>query len=328
MRTIWSLAADGLRLMSYPEALLIHSAAIGDFLISLRVIELLNTPEAPLRWSYLGKPPLGSLARSLGRIERHFDFEVGPWHCLFQEGNDFPKEFVPFFGQFSLIVNVLAGPDERVSQNLTRLAQGRIHYIEPKLPKSYSEGHYWHWLARQVDPDRAQCLPTGHYRPGPTELADAKRILKENRVDAARAIFLHPGASSLAKRWPASHFVTLAKAILAKGLAPVFLMGPVEQEQFPRGLTDEFALLGPVRINLPLDVLAAMLHLGRAYVGNDSGISHLAGMVGARTMVVFTSTSARLWRPLGPRIEVIDRKSKSSDGQVIDEIVHRLCTID
>jgi ADP-heptose:LPS heptosyltransferase len=39
-------------------------------------------------------------------------------------------------------------------------------------------------------------------------------------------------------------------------------------------------------------------------VGNDSGVSHLAGLSGARAFVLFGPSSAQVWRPLGPRVSV------------------------
>lgn len=43
----------------------------------------------------------------------------------------------------------------------------------------------------------------------------------------------------------------------------------------------------------------------RAYLGNDSGVSHLAGLCGARTVAMFGPTSAAIWQPLGPDVHVL-----------------------
>ena len=51
--------------------------------------------------------------------------------------------------------------------------------------------------------------------------------------------------------------------------------------------------------------LADLLEGCDLYVGNDSGISHLAGLCGAPTLAIFGPTDPRLWRPLGPRVRVL-----------------------
>jgi heptosyltransferase-3 len=58
-------------------------------------------------------------------------------------------------------------------------------------------------------------------------------------------------------------------------------------------------------LNLPLEELAARLAGCHAYLGNDSGVSHLAGLCGARTVVLFGPTSPVVWSPLGPRVRTM-----------------------
>src|SRR5437899_3298062 len=58
------------------------------------------------------------------------------------------------------------------------------------------------------------------------------------------------------------------------------------------------ALHGALLRDLPLADLAAVLAPAALYVGNDSGVSHLAGAVGAAGLVLFGPTQARRWRPL------------------------------
>src|SRR5207237_5151427 len=54
----------------------------------------------------------------------------------------------------------------------------------------------------------------------------------------------------------------------------------------------------------PLEELAARLAGCRAYLGNDSGVSHLAGLCGAPTVALFGPTSPAVWQPLGPDVHV------------------------
>jgi ADP-heptose:LPS heptosyltransferase len=61
----------------------------------------------------------------------------------------------------------------------------------------------------------------------------------------------------------------------------------------------------PRLAHVPLEELAARLAGARGYVGNDSGVSHLAGLCGARSVVLFGPTSPRIWRPLGPDVHVL-----------------------
>ncbi|HXJ43422.1 MAG TPA: glycosyltransferase family 9 protein [Bryobacteraceae bacterium] len=96
---------------------------------------------------------------------------------------------------------------------------------------------------------------------------------------------IHPFASSPAKRAPMPLFEQAAER-LAKHMPVHWLCGPEEErsaaKQFPN-----------------LYDLACWLSAARIYVGNDSGISHLAAAVGTPTLAVFQSTRPREWSPRG-----------------------------
>jgi ADP-heptose:LPS heptosyltransferase len=63
----------------------------------------------------------------------------------------------------------------------------------------------------------------------------------------------------------------------------------------------EEALRGAVRIH-DLYELACWLRGARIFVGNDSGISHLAAAVGTPVQAFFRTTEPRIWSPLGPSV--------------------------
>jgi ADP-heptose:LPS heptosyltransferase len=101
---------------------------------------------------------------------------------------------------------------------------------------------------------------------------------------------LHPFASSTAKRAPMEKFQKIAD-LLSPHMPVQWLCGPEE------------TLEGAVRIE-NLYELACWLRGARIFVGNDSGISHLAAAVGTPVMALFRSTYPNLWAPRGPAVAV------------------------
>ena len=57
--------------------------------------------------------------------------------------------------------------------------------------------------------------------------------------------------------------------------------------------------------NVPLLEVAEHLQQCEGYLGNDSGITHLAAMLGVPTLALFGPTDPLIWRPLGPSVRVI-----------------------
>ena len=101
---------------------------------------------------------------------------------------------------------------------------------------------------------------------------------------------IHPFASNVAKRAPMEVFQAAAARFVDQ--MPVYwLAGPEER------------LAGAVRID-NLYELACWLRQARVFVGNDSGISHLASAVGTPVQVLFRNTDARVWSPRGSAVNV------------------------
>ena len=117
-------------------------------------------------------------------------------------------------------------------------------------------------------------------------------------------IVLAPGSGGRAKCWPRTHWLQLAAGLAAAGRALAVLVGPVEAER-----DDLRAWPWPTVVtflaDLPLPVVAARLAAAAAFVGNDSGTTHLAAMLGAPTVAIFGPTDPAVWAPTGPRVRVL-----------------------
>lgn len=100
---------------------------------------------------------------------------------------------------------------------------------------------------------------------------------------------IHPFAASPAKRAPIDMFERAAKR-LAMSMPVHWLCGPQE------------SLDTAVRID-DLYHLACWLRGARVFVGNDSGISHLAAAVGTPVLALFRATDPKIWAPRGPVVD-------------------------
>ncbi len=106
---------------------------------------------------------------------------------------------------------------------------------------------------------------------------------------------IHPFSGSARKNWPLENFREVARR-LEKRLPVRWCAGPTE------------ALEGAVRIE-NLYELACWLAGARLYLGNDSGITHLAAAAGAPVAAVFLATDPAVWAPRGERVRVLRNPS-------------------
>jgi ADP-heptose:LPS heptosyltransferase len=64
--------------------------------------------------------------------------------------------------------------------------------------------------------------------------------------------------------------------------------------------------------------LMSLLKEGALYIGQDSGVTHLAAMTGLPTIALFRSSSIKTWRPLGPRVRVLrDEMDERIDNSAV-----------
>jgi heptosyltransferase III len=114
-----------------------------------------------------------------------------------------------------------------------------------------------------------------------------------------RGLVIHPGAGAVAKRWTAAGFRAVADAWRARGGETIVLLGPAEEGERAQWRTSGHE----VACGLDLREVVTLLASVPRYLGNDSGISHLAGVLGRRGVVLFGPTHAARWRPLGSGLE-------------------------
>jgi ADP-heptose:LPS heptosyltransferase len=78
--------------------------------------------------------------------------------------------------------------------------------------------------------------------------------------------------------------------------------------------------------NLPLDLVAGILSQADLYLGNDSGVTHLAAAVrdaGGRatpTVALFGPSDVRLWAPRGPHVRIVQSPDGTMDAMAVDRV--------
>jgi len=129
------------------------------------------------------------------------------------------------------------------------------------------------------------------------------------RAGAAR-LLVHPGAGARAKRWAAHGFRWVADAWKEAGGEAAVLLGPAEEEDAGPWKADGYEPLTGLSI---LDA-ARLITSAPVWIGNDSGVSHLAGALGSRGVVLFGPTRPQRWSPLGGGLTMVEFHGRSTDA--------------
>jgi heptosyltransferase-2 len=238
--------------------------------------------------------------------------ELLPWEsaetaALFTDGGAAPALRERFLS-FDAAVAYTRSPD--LARSLAA-AIPRVAVHDPSPPAG--AGHAARWLARPLASLGVACVDDDPpvFRATSAEREEAA-VLRRDLPE--RFLAVHPGSGGAAKSWPPDRFVRLVHALGRERF--LLVEGPAD------ALAAE-ALRTPAAVTargLPPRVLGALLADAAAFVGNDSGVSHLAAAWGAPTVALFGPTDPAVWAPSGPRVKVVRAPGDRMDGIAVETV--------
>jgi heptosyltransferase-3 len=143
----------------------------------------------------------------------------------------------------------------------------------------------------------------------PYDARGGSALVKSVVPQGCKALAVHPGSGGTNKLWPWRNFAYVLDQVLRRRDAYVVLLGGQKEESSCRAIEQDLShhqgrivnLCGKLNIGGLVGALSAC----SAYLGNDSGPSHLAAACGIPSTVVFgPASSPDIWRPLGPRVQL------------------------
>jgi heptosyltransferase-3 len=296
------------------RALIIRPSALGDTLLL-----------APALHNIGGKADLTLIGRKPGidflkpLATRCIDYETGGWHALFLDQPNCEQLHLP---EVDRVISFLSDPSSTTKGNLESLMKETPIFTFPPFPPEGETIHVASYLASclknsglPVDPDAA------------LEEARTNGLLQgEESSRPESMIVLHPGSGSKKKNLGPEFWIDLINTReLALFEKRVLLLGPAEEEHYHvfsnklRGLDIEI-------VTSPHSAtLLSLLKATSLYIGHDSGITHLAALLGLPTLALFGNSNPLQWAPLGPDVTVIS--NFESPEQIYESIKEKAMTV-
>jgi heptosyltransferase-3 len=320
--------------------LVIRPGAIGDTLLTFPVLKALRNQYNDARITLVSNAQVLPLAQAFGVAEETFDFQDIQWSELFSSNGIRTSSLNHFLAQIDLAICWMRDPNGILAHNLKTSGVKHI-IIAPGRPFTDGHLHIVDYLAQTIGlPDvevrfsaRQESLSTsirtrvdegslggplwspigGAYGrfidDAMTSSDQLLPVIKTHDMISKLFIAIHPGSGAAQKCWPTSRFAEVIKRLWEQKLPVLLLEGPADSDrmydllqQLPLPPTPEmFKML----TNAPLLKVAQHLQQSSCYLGNDSGITHLAAMLGVPTIAIFGPTDPKIWRPIGPFVKVL-----------------------
>jgi ADP-heptose:LPS heptosyltransferase len=232
-----------------------------------------------------------------------------------------PPHAAAFFSAFSTIESFTGASVPEVERNLKRWTGGaaRVHPFRPSGRVHLAE----HFL-RSIGASRAPEEPFDAHFEMPAEVLTIAAARWHGR--RRPLLVVQPGSGGYAKRWSRAGFERVAQRWVERGGGIVVLLGAAEGSAEARAWR---AKGFEVASGMDLVAVAALLVVADAYLGNDSGVSHLASALGARGVALFGPTDPQSWGPLCPGVRAVALEPWSPTDEhppsgAVDAVEHAL----
>lgn len=297
-------------LMLRRNVLIFHSAALGDFVMTWPLAMALARTLAQSRIIYVTASQKGQLAERVIGVEYN-DLENG-WHALHADTPTLADIPTKLLSGMQMGVVLSQSLDPTFMTNLQRFAGDHpVLHIAPNPPAGVPV--WQHQLAQLAT---APVIQKGVEQV--QHLIRTRGLLTSPPKEPKRVV-IHPGSGAARKNWPIEKFVEVAKLLKKMRRDVVVTLGEVERESIDRAALDALSSVATIRSCDTLLELYDTLASSGAYVGNDSGPTHLAAALGRRVVALFGPTSdAAAWSPVGPQVNVLE--FGASPDQVVSHL--------
>ena len=275
------------------KILVIRGGAIGDFILTLPALSALRRQFPGVHLEVLGYPHIADLAVAGRIVDQVRSIEARPLAVFFARGGNLSSELREYFSTFNIIISYLYDPDKIFQMNVASCTKAQF-IAGPHRPDENLKIH-----STKVFLQPLERLAIFDADPVP-------QLLLNSQPKTLNQIALHPGSGSEKKNWPQTKWAELIERILDETNRDLLLIGgEAEGAWLPKMFANLPAQRCAFAENRPLVDLAARLQNCAAFVGHDSGISHLAAALNLPGIILWGDTVEEIWAPNNLKAKIV-----------------------
>ncbi len=316
----------------YHQGLIIQPGALGDCVLTLPLAAFMMDAMRLQSLDVIGHSEHIVMFPGRTCVTKIRSMEAIPLHRLFSDSRSFdlPEHdpLIAAFEPYEWIVTFLGGEDTDFERNLIYTANctsgTEVTSLDLKAPDGICGHISKYYISQFIEKNAGNAWPAAFSDsrqfivPMYADVERGRNILAEAGLQAGSTVIIQPGSGSGNKNWPLENFISVASSLQKEGLDAAFLLGPAEIERFDAPTIEQITDAGKCLWGLSISDVIAVLSQAFAFLGNDSGITHLASSMGVATTVIFGPTVSSVYRPIGPKVVVFDVPAAEFAGQCGD----------
>jgi ADP-heptose:LPS heptosyltransferase len=294
--------------------LIVHQGAIGDFILSLPALEAIHRFYSQARFVFLGHPSILETIHSRPYFHGVLNCSDKRWAPFYNSQGKLETRAFDSLPPVDSIFAFCRPSSRNLAENLARIYDKPSYRIDP-FPEPDMGLHVSEHQCRQLEELGIPALPCPLpvIAPSEEDLLEARRFFQQNVTPGHRLILIHPGSGGEKKLWSVAGWLHVILRISGNNDIKISLIeGPAD-----RFIVQQLCVeVGPLTLlllkNWRLGKLAALIKYSSLYLGNDSGITHLASACNTSTIALFGPTDSRVWEPMGSQVKIVTWQPRSS----------------
>jgi heptosyltransferase III len=284
--------------------IIIHLGALGDVLLAVPAIRRLRVRFSQHRLILCGDDSVCRLLLECRVIDGWLSVQGRSCADLFADSASVTGDLRDWLARCDLAVAWTRDQGSNLAATLNGCGAFDVRVLSPfssTLNARHQRDRFLETLQEPPpDPLSAEVLEVpGHLREQGQAYLHDRGILPSSRL-----VVVHPGSGSLHKCVGPEVLLPVIKRLKESGALPLVLEGPADQESVSGMLkcTSEKPM---VLRDLDLLGLAGVLSQANLFIGQDSGVTHLAAQLGVPTVALFGPTDPARWAPEGLHVAVV-----------------------
>ena len=310
------------------KILVIHPGSLGDVMLSLLALHALRQAYPMAHMDVIGNPSIFELLKGRFYVDSVISIDRADVSSCLTGHADPAEPLACRLREYAFVVNWLGDRSGEFSHHLQYLGIKKIFSARPVSQRTNDQHRTQIFLDALAPLGIPVPLTVPQLFPTQVDKNLGREALLEAGVSLSGQpiLTIHPGSGGLLKCWEFTRFMAVSRCVQEQlGFRPLFIFGPAERALSQR-LKNSLGGDLPIVECLPLPVLAGALTWCSGYLGNDSGVTHLAAALGVPTVAIFGPTDPILWGPLGARVMIL---SKRKEGKHVGEgVCHGCCCLD
>ncbi len=291
------------------QILIVHQGGLGDFILCLPAFGSVRRYYPKALIELMGYPRTLQLVERRYYVDRTKSIDQAGLGSFYLKDGSLDGAVSRYLAGFDRAFLFLQDREGIFSDNIRKTGVKGVFSISP-FPE---EGRRAHVIDHMLSSLSSMGIPPGGSIPRIFLLEEDRQFAEDwlrhrggYEGGQKGLVAIHPGSGSRKKLWPIENFLDLAKRITGDlRVKTILLIGPAEREYVGNGLGWMRSISSMWAEGLPLIQVASLLDRCGCYIGNDSGITHLAAAVGVPTIALFGPTDPEIWGPRGKRVAIL-----------------------